>query len=59
MVGAPALAAQFAAFAARPDTFSLGVCNGAQLMTLLGWVPFGAAGDAAASVCDARVALAG
>jgi phosphoribosylformylglycinamidine synthase len=24
----------------RPDTFSLGVCNGCQLMTLLGWVPW-------------------
>lgn len=23
----------------RPDTFSLGVCNGCQLMALLGWVP--------------------
>lgn len=28
----------------RPDTFSLGVCNGCQLMALLGWVP-GAASD--------------
>lgn len=27
-------------FAARPDTFSLGVCNGCQLMALLGWVPW-------------------
>lgn len=26
-------------FRARPDTFSLGVCNGCQLMALLGWVP--------------------
>ena len=25
----------------RPDTFSLGVCNGCQLMALLGWVPGG------------------
>lgn len=32
------------AFAARPDTFSLGVCNGCQLMALLGWVPRGAEG---------------
>lgn len=30
---------QFDAFYARPDTFSLGVCNGCQLMALLGWVP--------------------
>ncbi|NWV68626.1 PUR4 synthase, partial [Malurus elegans] len=25
-------------FRTRPDTFSLGVCNGCQLMALLGWV---------------------
>jgi len=30
---------QFQEFYARPDTFSLGVCNGCQLMALLGWVP--------------------
>lgn len=30
---------QFEAFRLRRDTFSLGVCNGCQLMTLLGWVP--------------------
>ncbi|HUC20939.1 MAG TPA: phosphoribosylformylglycinamidine synthase subunit PurQ, partial [Candidatus Polarisedimenticolaceae bacterium] len=34
------LADQFEAFYHHPDTFSLGVCNGAQLMALLGWVPF-------------------
>ncbi len=34
------LAKQFADFYARPDTFSLGVCNGAQLMAILGWAPF-------------------
>jgi phosphoribosylformylglycinamidine synthase len=34
------LLAQFAAFRERFDTFSLGVCNGCQLMSLLGWVPF-------------------
>lgn len=34
------LAAQFNTFYQRPDTFSLGVCNGCQLMALLGWVPF-------------------
>ena len=28
----------------RPDTFSLGICNGCQLMALLGWVPGTAAG---------------
>ncbi|XP_064609891.1 phosphoribosylformylglycinamidine synthase-like isoform X2 [Liolophura sinensis] len=29
---------QFMQFRDRPDTFSLGVCNGCQLMALLGWV---------------------
>lgn len=31
--------AQFDRFRARDDTFSLGVCNGCQLMALLGWIP--------------------
>ncbi|PIX02802.1 phosphoribosylformylglycinamidine synthase [bacterium (Candidatus Gribaldobacteria) CG_4_8_14_3_um_filter_42_11] len=31
---------QFDEFYVRPDTFSLGVCNGCQLMALLGWVPW-------------------
>jgi phosphoribosylformylglycinamidine synthase len=31
---------EFEAFYQRPDTFSLGVCNGCQLMALLGWVPY-------------------
>ncbi|MBI5577265.1 MAG: phosphoribosylformylglycinamidine synthase [Deltaproteobacteria bacterium] len=31
---------QFQKFYERPDTFSLGVCNGCQLMALLGWVPW-------------------
>jgi len=31
---------QFERFYHRPDTFSLGVCNGCQLMALLGWVPW-------------------
>lgn len=31
---------QFEAFRNRQDTFSLGICNGCQLMALLGWVPF-------------------
>jgi phosphoribosylformylglycinamidine synthase len=30
---------QFENFRARKDTFSLGVCNGCQLMALLGWIP--------------------
>lgn len=29
---------QLGQFKARSDTFSLGVCNGCQLMGLLGWV---------------------
>ena len=32
---------QFRAFYNREDTFSLGVCNGCQLMALLGWIPKG------------------
>jgi phosphoribosylformylglycinamidine synthase len=31
---------QFQDFYQRQDTFSLGVCNGCQLMALLGWVPW-------------------
>ena len=31
---------QLETFYHRPDTFSLGVCNGCQLMALLGWVPW-------------------
>lgn len=31
---------QFDAFYDRPDTFTLGVCNGCQLFALLGWVPW-------------------
>jgi len=38
--------AQLQAFGARPDTFSLGVCNGCQLMALLGWVPRSGCGEA-------------
>lgn len=30
---------QFQQFYGRPDTWSLGICNGCQLMALLGWVP--------------------
>lgn len=32
------LAKQFVHFKNRKDTFSLGVCNGCQLMSLIGWV---------------------
>ncbi|MBI4090641.1 MAG: phosphoribosylformylglycinamidine synthase, partial [Candidatus Komeilibacteria bacterium] len=34
------LSEMFDRFYAREDTFSLGVCNGCQLMALLGWVPW-------------------
>lgn len=40
-----ALWSQFNTFYNRPDTFSLGVCNGCQLMALLGWVPFSGLAD--------------
>jgi phosphoribosylformylglycinamidine synthase len=34
------LRGEFDGFYRRQDTFSLGVCNGCQLMALLGWVPW-------------------
>ena len=34
------LKSQFQAFYERPDTFTLGICNGCQLFGLLGWVPW-------------------
>jgi phosphoribosylformylglycinamidine synthase len=36
----PGLLEQFQRFHERPDTFSLGICNGCQLLALLGWVPW-------------------
>ncbi|CAJ1418228.1 unnamed protein product [Effrenium voratum] len=42
----PKLEAQFKAFRDRPDSFALGICNGCQLLALLGWVP-GAPGGGA------------
>lgn len=45
---------QFQAFYARPDTFSLGVCNGCQLMALLGWVPATGAAEPAGHLEDAE-----
>jgi len=36
----PIISAQFDHFYKREDTFSLGICNGCQLMALLGWVPW-------------------
>lgn len=35
----PTVSEMFSEFYRRPDTFSFGVCNGCQLMALLGWVP--------------------
>lgn len=35
------LKSQFQDFKSRTDTFSLGVCNGCQLMALLGWISTG------------------
>ncbi|KAJ8922735.1 hypothetical protein NQ315_007770 [Exocentrus adspersus] len=37
---------QFTKFILRPDTFSLGVCNGCQLLALLGWVGTPVTGNA-------------
>jgi phosphoribosylformylglycinamidine synthase len=37
---------QFETFYDRPDSFSLGVCNGCQLFALLGWVPWRGLEDA-------------
>ncbi|CAB3363848.1 Hypothetical predicted protein [Cloeon dipterum] len=39
----PSAAAQLDVFFNRPDTFSLGICNGCQLMALLGWCGKGVA----------------
>ena len=36
----PDLLEQFREFRDRPDTFSIGICNGCQLLALLGWVPW-------------------
>jgi len=36
----PGLLEQFDRFYQRADTFSLGICNGCQLLALLGWVPW-------------------
>jgi phosphoribosylformylglycinamidine synthase len=41
----PQIWEQFMAFKHRTNTFSLGVCNGCQLMALLGWVPGGGGGS--------------
>jgi phosphoribosylformylglycinamidine synthase len=41
----PGVFEQFRRFYERPDTFSLGVCNGCQLMALLGWIPWAGIAD--------------
>ena len=41
----PSVRAQLDAFRSRSDTFSLGICNGCQLMALLGWVGPAASGE--------------
>jgi phosphoribosylformylglycinamidine synthase len=38
---------QFETFVERPNTFSLGVCNGCQLFALMGWLPWRGIPDAA------------
>lgn len=43
----PRAGAELRRFRERPDTFSLGVCNGCQLLALLGWVG-GSPGEEAA-----------
>jgi len=47
---------QFEAFLARENTFTLGVCNGCQLMALLGMVPFPGEGRGLATIQDGKVA---
>jgi phosphoribosylformylglycinamidine synthase len=37
----------FEQFYRRPDSFSLGICNGCQLMALLGWIPWAGIPDVA------------
>lgn len=46
----PQLKAQFQAFRERTETFALGICNGCQLMALLGWVPGSSASNKAPSM---------
>ena len=53
------LKAMFQAFYDRPDTFTLGICNGCQLFGLLGWVPWqGLARRAAAPLHPQSLAAA-
>ncbi len=43
----PRLRDMFDTFYERPDTFSLGVCNGCQLMSQIGWLPYRGVADEA------------
>ena len=45
----PRAKAEFERFRSRPDTLSLGVCNGCQLLALLGWVGEGRDGTGEAA----------
>lgn len=56
----PQAGAELRRFRKRPDTFSLGVCNGCQLLALLGWVgnsPNEEAGEMGHDSCAARPGL--
>lgn len=47
----PRAGAEMKRFRQRPDTFSLGVCNGCQLLALLGWVG-GSSSEEAVEMCQ-------
>uniref|UniRef100_A0A452E2K7 Phosphoribosylformylglycinamidine synthase n=1 Tax=Capra hircus TaxID=9925 RepID=A0A452E2K7_CAPHI len=47
----PKAGAEMKRFRQRPDTFSLGVCNGCQLLALLGWVG-GSSSEEAVETCQ-------
>ncbi|KAM5273538.1 phosphoribosylformylglycinamidine synthase [Ctenodactylus gundi] len=51
--------AELSRFRKRPDTFSLGVCNGCQLLALLGWVGGDSSEEAAGSGHDSWPARPG
>ncbi|XP_058139495.1 phosphoribosylformylglycinamidine synthase isoform X2 [Dasypus novemcinctus] len=56
----PQARAELRRFRKRPDTFSLGVCNGCQLLALLGWVggdPRAEAGHVGPDACPAQPGL--
>ncbi|XP_030655768.1 phosphoribosylformylglycinamidine synthase [Nomascus leucogenys] len=55
----PRAGAELRRFRKRPDTFSLGVCNGCQLLALLGWVGGDPSEDAAEMGPDSQPARPG